>query len=82
MSDTQLILEKLNKIELDIKKVNERLDTIEKNMLEIKISTNKMDNHINFVDSTYEIFKAPMSDLLAYYYGTSETLLIENKNNK
>ena len=80
MSDTQLILEKLTKIESDIKKVNERLDTIEKNISGIKISTNKMDNHINFVDSTYKIFKAPISDLLAYYYGTSQPSLIEQPN--
>ena len=64
-TDTQLILDKLNKIEAELEKTNKRIEAMEK-------STNKMDKHISFVESIYDTIKAPMSDFLLYYYGNSK----------
>lgn len=75
-SDTQLILEKLNKIETEIEKINDKITSIEKKIDGVSDGTDKMNNHINFVESMYEIFKVPMSELLTYYYGKSEPKLL------
>lgn len=72
--NTQLILDKLNKIELELEKTNAKLDKIEQDIQELKTGTNKMNNHINFVESIYTIVRSPISDLLSYYYGEPDNL--------
>ncbi len=82
LSDIHLILEKLNKIESNLEKVNDRINKIEKDLNDIKSNTNKMDKHINFVESMYDIVRSPMSDLLSYYYGEPKLKAIELTEHK
>ena len=49
----QLIIDKLNVIEQKIDKLNERIEKCE-------ISCKKLDEHIIFVEDTYETLKAPL----------------------
>lgn len=39
---------------------------------EIKNGTNKMENHITFIENIYEICKKPFKKLLGYYYSYYE----------
>lgn len=57
-----IVLQKLSLIE-------KRLDNIEK-ILEIqKKSSEKMDNHIDFIDNVYNQVKKPFCGLISYYNG-------------
>ena len=58
------ILEKLNLIE-------ERLNKIEKILSMQQISSQKMSEHIDFVDSVYESVKKPFCKVLSIYNGNN-----------
>jgi hypothetical protein len=58
-----MILKKLSEIE-------KRLDNIEKILELQKKSSEKMDNHIDFIDNVYSQVKKPFCGLISYYNGT------------
>ena len=82
--DLKVILDKLNDMDNRIKKIELHLENINK-------STNAMDNHINFIESIYDVVRIPMVDFLKYYYGYNDkqkiltdqksTLILSNTDN-
>lgn len=44
----------------------------------INRSTRNMDNHINFVESVFDVVKHPFSSLLRLYYGQNKTNEIQD----
>ena len=56
-----VILEKLNNLESKYKSLENKLDNIQK-------STQNMDDHIDFVETVYNVIKNPVSSLLRLYY--------------
>ena len=52
-----------------LKRIEERLDKIEKVLEMNQKSAKKMDQHIEFVDSVYDTIKTPFGKILSYYNG-------------
>jgi hypothetical protein len=64
---------------LDIlKRIEERLDKIEYILEKNKLSSEKMVEHIEFIDTIYDNIKKPFSKVLSYYNGNE--IQIEKKN--
>ena len=54
---------------ISLKKIENRLDTIE-NIININLkSSQKMDEHIEFIDNVYTTVRKPFCDLLTFYKG-------------
>jgi len=73
-----LILNKLDSI-------NSRLDNIELEIKKIKESSGKMDNHIDFIEETYETLKYPIEYVkksFDKYVSNKDLSTIENKKDK
>jgi hypothetical protein len=58
-----------NEILILLKDIQLRLIRIEEELRNLKLSSNKMDQHINFVDSVYENIRKPFSNILSLYNG-------------
>jgi hypothetical protein len=71
MDDKEDILEILRNI-------NQRLVNIEMVLTKQSISTEKMENHIEFVDNVYSIVKTPFCKALSLYHGSSINIDKEN----
>jgi hypothetical protein len=57
----------IKEILIHLKNIEKRLDNIEK-IIEINLkSSQKMDNHIEFIDNIYMNVKRPFCDLLSFY---------------
>jgi len=73
-----LILNKLDSI-------NSRLNNIELEIKKIKESSGKMDNHIDFIEDTYETLKYPIEYVkksFDKYVSNKDLSTIENKKDK
>ena len=57
--------EKFDKLLYEIEKIHKRLDAIEK-------SSMNMDNHINFIQKTYNTVRTPLCRLVEYVSGRSK----------
>lgn len=66
-----------------LKRIEERLDNIENILSETQKSAQKMENHIDFVDTVYDNIKKPFYKILTYYNGNPVSIeknnLLENK---
>jgi archaellum component FlaC len=54
------------KIYAELKKINTRLEKIEKQIEDINYDTNRMENHINFVEKVYDSVKIPFFRALGW----------------
>jgi archaellum component FlaC len=54
------------KIYTELKKINKRLEIIEKKLEDINYDTNRMENHINFVERVYDNVKIPFFRALGW----------------
>ena len=54
-----------------LKRIEERLDNIEKVLEMNQESAKKMDEHIEFVDSVYDSVRKPFCKILSYYNGNT-----------
>jgi hypothetical protein len=65
--------DKINKLELELQIVNEKLDKI---LLLLETDCKKMSNHIDFIEQVYDNVKHPLN-----YVMSSITNIISDKNN-
>ena len=56
-TEIQLLREEMM---LEFRKINEILSVISENVRDQKGAVSKMENHINFVESTYEVVRSPL----------------------
>jgi len=61
-----------------LKRIEERLDNIENILNNTQKSAQKMEDHIDFVDTIYDNIKKPFSKILTYYNGNE--VMIEKNN--
>jgi hypothetical protein len=54
-----------------LKRIEERLDNIERVLELNQKSAKKMDEHIEFVDTVYDTVRKPFSKILTYYNGNT-----------
>lgn len=77
-----------NKLDLILNKldnINSRLNNIELEIKKIKESSGKMDNHIDFIEDTYETLKYPIEYVkksFDKYISNKDLPTIENKKDK
>ena len=53
----------------NLRKINMRLNDIEKRIENIENSSNKVSEHVDFVDTVFESCKKPFNSILTYYSG-------------
>ena len=81
-----VILEKINKLETDIENINLKLNKLEK-LKNIEKNTKRMEEHIEFVENTYDKVKSPFHFLMNKVSSISSissfpfSNKIENNNN-
>lgn len=63
------ILQKLESIDNLLEKMGEKLEKIERSITELKGDTTKMNEHIEFVETVYDVVKKPFRKVLSIYYG-------------
>ena len=66
------------KILQTLKKLESRLDKIEKILIENNNSSKKMEEHIEFIDGIYDVIRKPVSKVLSMCNNTA--IELENKN--
>jgi hypothetical protein len=74
-----IIINKLDNINNEIERMNNRLEIIENKLNIINSSTANMDNHIQFVENIYDKIKQPLifaANKITYYMNPS----LENTN--
>lgn len=69
-----IIIQKLQDIETNIKQIKEKISNIETTLNIINTSSQNMDEHIEFVENVYEVVKNPFSSVLEYYYGENKQI--------
>ena len=60
-----------SEILITLKRIEERLDNIERILELNQKSAKKMDEHIEFVDTVYDTVRKPFSKILTYYNGNT-----------
>lgn len=71
--------------EKELEKINKKLDDILEELKCIRASNEKLSNHIDFVDTTYESLRAPLDYIkskFSYLGGGSSPLPIKDENKK
>lgn len=64
----------LNNIQKELTDIKSQLDNIQTQLKNVSTDTNKMNDHISFVENVYEVVKSPFEKALNYYYGNSVEL--------
>ena len=80
----EIIIAKLQDIQINIHNINERISKIETTLNIINTSSQNMDDHIEFVENIYDVVKNPFSSFLEYYYGKNKEIenIIQTKRLK
>jgi hypothetical protein len=65
----------MSRIENLLKKIDERLDRIEDRLSHVERNTNRMVEHIGFVDGVYATLRKPLTYLTRYVSGDDATAL-------
>tara|TARA_Y100000114_G_C11736714_1_gene316590 strand:+ start:772 stop:993 length:222 start_codon:yes stop_codon:yes gene_type:complete len=60
IDDSKFIIVKLNKLEDKLKIIEDKLEELKKAIFDLTDTTKRMDNHISFVEATYETLKKPL----------------------
>lgn len=68
----QEILDELRNIKKEIKMLSDKIEKLDK-------SCSRMDNHINFVENTYDILRTPLNVVSNLVTNTFSSKKIENK---
>ena len=68
----QEILDELRNIKKEIKMLSDKIEKLDK-------SCSRMDNHINFVENTYDILRIPLNVVSNLVTNTFSSKKIENK---
>ena len=78
MSSKDTVLEnallRLEKLEKQIEKILLMQQKLLEQQQTVLQSNTKLDNHINFIESVYDICRKPFGYLLSYYYGKNGML--------
>jgi prefoldin subunit 5 len=70
--------DKLDKILQKLEILENKYKTLEQKIDHIQYSTQNMDEHIDFVESVYNVVKNPVSSLLKLYYRSYNNAQIED----
>jgi len=62
------------KIHNELKSINEKLDSILELLKNSKESSDKMTDHIDFVESVYTTIKNPLNSIIQYVQGSNQQL--------
>jgi hypothetical protein len=68
MDDNQIVIQKLDSLEKQIKILIQKIDNLDK-------SCSRMDGHIEFVEKTYDVLRSPLNLLTSMssrFYGSVE----------
>lgn len=71
MSSKDTLLLRLERLEKQIEKILLMQQKFLEQQETVLESNTKLDNHINFVESVYDICKKPFAYILTYYYGNN-----------
>jgi len=79
------LIEILNKIEIRLENIEDEIKLFKQESANVKTSCNKMDQHIDFIEGTYNVLRTPLNYItnkVNYLIGSStskELPQIENK---
>ena len=71
-----------DKIHEELKLVNEKLDTIIELLKNTKKGSDKMVEHIDFVESVYTVVRNPLNSMVKYVQGSNENKALPEPKNE
>ena len=60
-------MNKLDQLDIDVKRLTIQVHQLTQSIEELKVICSRMDNHITFVEATYDTLRTPLDYIKSYF---------------